>query len=161
MPKEHHRPRFAQRNDRVYELDDRLCPTSDLRARALAALNEIADRGRLDVNRRARFGDPMRLAERSRVGMTGSMVFGDPFAVVAALFREELSEKIGLLIGDKDAPGAISTADRDAEFGRIAERRLELERAEEALICAAAEAGQTIPRRRDADPRAVLEIQEV
>lgn len=55
----------------------------------------------------------------------------------------------------------LPEAERDVLLDAIAEHRLRLERREEALVVAALASGLTVQRRRDADPRALLEIVEL
>jgi hypothetical protein len=56
---------------------------------------------------------------------------------------------------------AMSDDQRDQAFSRLLDQKLDLEFSEEGLIVAAAAEGTAIVRRRDADPRAVLEIVEI
>lgn len=51
-------------------------------------------------------------------------------------------------------------AARKAAAEELRRERLKLERREEEIIEAAAEAGVTVRRRRDADPRAILGLKE-
>ena len=75
--------------------------------------------------------------------------------------REEIAAKGGNLIAAAPHDGAMTDDEREREFRRISIRRLEIERIEEALVCAAEAEGRIIARRRDADPRALLEVAEV
>jgi hypothetical protein len=70
----------------------------------------------------------------------------DPAALMAALSRD--------IDGVADAR-AMTAKDRAAKVRELEAAMLEAERAEEALIEAA---GGTIPRRRDADPAAILGV---
>lgn len=57
-------------------------------------------------------------------------------------------------------PGnGVSDFERAAELSALEADKLSLERLEESHIVAAAEIGQHIPRRREADPRAILEVE--
>jgi len=147
-------------------------PAAELRSRFLAELDAIAARGAPKVNHAARAGSPVNLAAALRVrhepvALPGAdaphfALSGDAGASFFAwLHRDLIAERITALI-DAAAPatGALTDDERDAEFSRISARRLELERQEEALIVAAEQEGRTIQRRRDADPRAVLEVVE-
>jgi hypothetical protein len=65
------------------------------------------------------------------------------------------------LMGEVDAlniNGGISVADREQQTAELRERLLDLERVEEAIVEAAAEQGQDIPRRPGASPLAVLGV---
>lgn len=147
-------------------------PVSELKSRFLAELDAIAARGAPKVNHAARAGSPVNLAAALRVrhepvALPGAdapqfALSGDAGASFFAwLHRDLIAERITALI-DAAAPatGALTDDDRDREFSRISARRLELERQEEALIVAAEQEGRAIQRRRDADPRAVLEVAE-
>jgi len=57
-----------------------------------------------------------------------------------------------------EAPGALTAEQRKARIADLQDKLLDAERAEEALIEQAAADGQTILRRSNADPRAVLGI---
>jgi hypothetical protein len=72
--------------------------------------------------------------------------------------QPEIEDRIGALIDAVPQDGALSDAARDERFEALAAKRLELERREEALISQAEAAGTIIPRRRNADARAVAEI---
>lgn len=147
------------------------CPADELRARFLSELDAIAERGRPSVDATARAGSPVNLTAALRIGQmpvaladggTHFSLVGDGGASFFTwLMRDQIAAKIGAMI-DAAAPaeGALTDNQRDAEFSRISARRLELERQEEALIVAAEQEGRTIQRRRDADPRAVLEVVE-
>src|SRR5690606_811454 len=93
-------------------------------------------------------------------GGTHFALSGDAGAAFYAwLHRDEIAARItGMIDAAVPKSGVLTDDQRDAEFSRISAKRLELERAEEALIVAMEAEGRTIQRRRDADPRAVLEI---
>lgn len=148
------------------------CPADELKARFMAELDAIAARGQPAVNVAARAGSPVNLAAALRMkhepvalpgGETHFALSGDAGASFFTwLMRDEIAERITSMI-DAAAPakGALTDDERDREFSRISAKRLELERAEEAIICAAEQEGRIIQRRRDADPRAILELREV
>lgn len=148
------------------------CPADELKARFMAELDVIAERGRPSVDPTARAGSPANLAAALRmkhepVALPGGEVHfalsGDAGAAFWTwLHRDEIAERITSMI-DAAAPakGALDDNQRDAEFSRISARRLEIERAEEALTVAMELEGRIVSRRRDLDPRALLEIAEV
>jgi len=146
-------------------------PVSELKARFLSELDAIAERGRPSVDATARAGSPVNLTAALRIGQmpvaladggTHFSLVGDAGASFFTwLMRDQIAERITAMI-DAAAPakGALTDDQRDAEFSRISARRLELERQEEALIVAAEQEGRIVQRRRDADPRAILEVVE-
>lgn len=73
--------------------------------------------------------------------------------------RDTIKAAVNKELADRHDGQGLSLFDRAAELSALAAEKLSLERLEEAHITAAAMAGQTIERRRDADPRAVLEIE--
>lgn len=146
------------------------CPADELRARFLSELDAIAERGRPSVDATARAGSPVNLAAALRIGQmpVGLADGGTHFSLVgdagASFFvwmmRDEIAARISKMIEAAPQEGALDDDARDREFSRISARRLELERQEEALIVAAERDGRAIQRRRDADPRAILEVVE-
>jgi hypothetical protein len=76
----------------------------------------------------------------------------EKFADQLAAARSKVSD----LVAQYD--DALSDDDRDRRLSDIAVARLEAERREEAIIEAAAADGMTVPRRADADPRALLGV---
>lgn len=147
-------------------------PVSELKARALSELDGIAARGAPSVNVAARAGSPVNLTAALRmrqepVSLPGAdaphfALAGDAGASFFAwLHRDQIAERITSMI-DAAAPakGALTDDERDAEFSRISARRLELERHEEALTVLMEGEGRVVQRRRELDPRALLEIQE-
>lgn len=147
-------------------------PVSELKARALSELDAIAARGAPSVNAAARAGSPVNLAAALRVrhepvSLPGAdaphfALAGDAGAAFYAwLHRDLIAERITAMI-DAAAPaeGALTDDERDAEFSRISARRLEIERQEEALLVAMEAEGRRVERRRDIDPRALLEVAE-
>src|SRR5690606_10080565 len=139
----------------------------DLKAHALAEIDAIAAKGEPPISVRSRGGSPIDLAGRLEIGTikgaTGNVsIFGDggaPFFVW--LLRDEIAAKIAAMIEASSQDGAMTDDQREAAFAKINARRLAVERIEEALICAAEAEGRNIPRRRNADPRAILEVAEV
>jgi len=137
-------------------------PANDLRERMAAAVEKIARQGQPDFNPRVRDGDPMRLAHHFTLSTHGSgAVIGTGGApLLVWLFQDEIKDRLSALIAAAPQTGVLTDAERVRRFEEIAARRLVVEREEEAIIAAAEGAGQRIARRRDADPRAILELQE-
>ncbi|ALA17184.1 MULTISPECIES: hypothetical protein [unclassified Chelatococcus] len=150
--------------------EDAPCPADDLLARATAEIDEIATRGALTLDPRSRGPAPLGLAAKLRVRTMqapapvgeapGLALLGDPGAVLAWLHRDALVERVREMAAALPQRGALSDDEREARFAEISARRLELERLEEAAIVAAEAEGRIIARRRDADPRAILEVRE-
>lgn len=184
----HHAPAAPKTRDPVAEIQKRRAelagldeawqaaegapaPVSELKARFLAELDQTVARGAPKVNHAARAGSPVNLSAALRmrqepISLPGAdtphfALDGDAGAAFWTwLHRDLIAERVISLIDAAPAKGALTDEDRDAEFTRISTRRLEIERAEESLIVAAEKDGRTIQRRRDADPRALLEIVE-
>ncbi|MND69687.1 hypothetical protein D3C80_611750 [compost metagenome] len=126
-------------------------PAAELAEKAVAGLDRMAAQGAPDFDPRIRGRDPFNLDYRlTRPGIG--------LAFLLFLFRDEIAERLTAIIGD-DAPGTLTDADRGKLLVKTDAKRLDLERQEEALIVAAAEVGQRIERRPDADIRAILGIE--
>jgi len=136
-------------------------PVCDLRARMVEAVERIAARGAPQINATSREGDPVNIGRCLALATHESGTFigdgGSSFFVW--LMRDEIIARVGELIDATPQTGVLTTAERAERFAEIAARRLELERLEEGIISSAAEKGQFIARRREADPRAILEIE--
>jgi hypothetical protein len=138
------------------------------RARAIAEIDALAARGALTVDLRDRSPAPVRLAEHLSISLATfgdkefavNRLIGDPGPFHVWLHRDALLSRINELIDAANDAGALSFEAREKRFADITAQRLALEFQEEAAICAAAASGQSIPRRRDCDPRCVLEVQE-
>lgn len=128
-------------------------------------VDQIAERGAPKVDLRRRTGSPIALGDRLQQtvhqGATALSIMGDAGASLFVwLMRDEIKAKLGALIERGDDADALTDDEREKRFGALSARRLELERLEEATIVAADAAGMFIARRADADPRAILEVQE-
>lgn len=120
-------------------------PADDLRARITAEVDRLAEAGRPVVDHR----DPESIG-----GAIFRAAKADAFPIW--LNRDALVAKLTAEV--KDAPGAMSEADKKAALADLGAALLDAEREEEATIVAAQSAGTTINRRRAADPRALLEL---
>lgn len=139
---------------------------ADYRARAIAEIEDLAARGALRVNLKDRGPRPLGLAQALTLG---TMPVGDRVSTTgdagAALWvwlhKDALIARVSALVAAAPAAeNAKSEEEREAAFRAIVEKKLALEFLEEAAICAAANAGMSIPRRHECDPRAVLEVSE-
>ncbi|MCX5513369.1 hypothetical protein C3941_00165 [Kaistia algarum] len=139
-------------------------PVADMRAGLSAALDRIADRGEPVLDPRRRDDDVFGFTALFRqlyvsTGGGRTAAVGDGgVSTLVWLFRTEIEEKLVALLPRQDAPGALNENQREANLAEIAAARLECERIEEAAIVKAAAGGLVISRRRDADPRAILEV---
>lgn len=153
-------------DDEWHKVEYAPAPTDDLRSRMVTAVDQIAAQGAPRIHAAARQGDPagiaLKVSPPVRVGEFTNATAGDYGAhFFVWLLRDEIVERVGKLIDAAPQRGVLTDAERVSRFEEIAAKRLELERQEEAVISAAEAAGQHIARRRDADPRAVLEISEI
>ena len=163
------RKELAALDDQWAAAESAPAPKNDLLNRAVAEIDRIAERGRPDVNPRSRGGDPLRLAEQLAIGTRtvgsgenrSTSLVGNPAPFLVWAVRDQLTEKISAMVEALSDQGVLTDAQREEEFARIAARRLEVERAEESTILVAEAEGQAIARRRQADPRAILELIEV
>jgi hypothetical protein len=153
-------------------------PKSDYLERALAEVNALADAGKLILDMRNRGPNPLGLRDRLSISLSTielppltkggaperhTALHGatEHAAFLAWLYRDAIVARVTEEIEKVADDGALSHSDRETRFAKLAQQRLDLERLEEAAILRAAASGQAIPRRRGADPRAVLEVREV
>lgn len=124
-------------------------PAKTLLERAKQEARKIAEKGAPRFDPRIRGGSPVDLVRSLE---------DSPGEFVAWLFQDQLEARLSEMIGSRDLPGALSDADRERAIAKLEAEKLQLERVEEALVVLAESMGQHIPRRRDCDPRAVLEV---
>lgn len=125
-------------------------PAKTLLSAALADLDQRAAKGAPNYDPRRR--------DRSPVDLGRSL---DHFAgdFTAWLHRDAIADRLRQMIGTRDAPGALSDDQRENQLAKLEADLLAVERYEEALICAAEATGLRIARRRNADPRAICEVE--
>ena len=126
-------------------------PVKDQLSSVISDLDRRAERGKPDYDNRRRDRSPIDLGR-----MLGEHYIGDTFAW---LHRDAIADRLRQIIGTRDLPGALSDADRERTIAKLQAEKLHLERVEESLIVAAEAQGQRIARRRDCDPRAILEVE--
>jgi len=145
-------------------------PAAILRSRALAEIDQVAASGALSIDPRNRNANPLGLARAISIGQVAVPGDAQPHLMLTGnagvpifvnLLRDKLVEEVERIIRELPQAGALTDDEREAAFAKIAAERLELERQEEALVVSAAAEGRIIDRRRDADPRAILEIAEI
>lgn len=100
-----------------------------------------------------------RAAPSIYMGSQSPVAVSDDAGFIIWALRDVIKAAVSKEIADRHDGKGLSLFDRAAELSALAAEKLSLERLEEAHIVAAALAGQTIERRREADPRAVLEVE--
>lgn len=146
-------------------------PASELKSRFMAELDAIAAKGAPSIDYTARSGSPVNLSAALRMRHEPVMLpgadaphfalSGDAGATFYCwLHRDLIAERVSAMIDAASQASALTDDQRDAEFSRISARRLEVERAEEALTVLLEAEGRIVQRRRNLDPRAILEVQE-
>lgn len=146
--------------ERRFELADSApLPLASIREAIVAEIDEIAERGRPTLSFVAREVSPLRL-DRA-LGTVASKGGPRLAETVAWAVRDVLVDRALAIVGDTEPENALTDQQRDAALEKLAAERLEAERTEEALIVAAASVGTVVARRREADPRALLEIVEL
>jgi hypothetical protein len=164
------RKEIAAIKDQIAAIEIAPRPVDESISAAVAEIDELAQRGVIDVEGLVA-GDTKlawpetdlsvmaRDAQGMPVAVHGSMI--DVPAILAALFRDRLVQTVTASIreaaADDDA-AAVPTAKRRPMIAKLHAQRLEWEFEEEAAVTAAAATGLAIDRRSDADPRSVLEI---
>jgi hypothetical protein len=141
---------------------DRLAASGEPKILARDGVGGPTDLDTMIRARRANTADPTNLTTVLRVQRAGDLLMSDvssPF--VFWLDRDRIIERLHALAAAQDFTSALTDDQRDAALERLLDKRLELEFAEEALIIGAAEEGTIVARRRDADPRAILQVAEV
>lgn len=136
-------------------------PAADLKARAFAEIDRVADAGALKAHPASRSAEPLGLARKLALGTGsgGSIVGTGGTDIFVWLLRDQMKAAIASQIDQFPASGALSDDEREKAFADLAAQRLELERIEESLIATAEVDGRAIARRTDLDPRAFLEIE--
>lgn len=165
------RAELAALGEAWVEVEAAPVPPEILHQQAIAEIDAVAAGGALRINPADRTGTPLHLARAIRLGQMPiatagaeqlyAALVGDAGApLFVHLLRDQLYSQVERLVAELPKAGALDDNQREARFAEIAERRLEVERQEEAVICAAEAEGHRIARRREADPRAVLEVVE-
>ncbi len=161
------RARIAEAEEALTKAENAPAPAADLKARAFAEVDAIADAGKPTVYTTTRGSSPINL--KRQLELSAHATGGDASGVSIRgnaganffvwLMRDEIRQRIGAMIDAAPQAGVMSDDEREQAFRQIAEQRLELERIEEHLIATAEVDGRHIARRADADPRAVLGIE--
>lgn len=160
------RGEIASVADQWVEAENAPCPIADAKAALADEIDRIATRGAPDFDMRRRNCSPIPLNNQLQQRIWhkadgNSSIVGDAGAAFFVwLLSDEIKAKLGAMIDQADVVGALTDDEREQRFRELRAHRLELERLEEATIFAAEGEGMFIARRADADPMAILEVQE-
>ena len=135
---------------RRHAIDVAPAPVEDLVVRMESEVDALANRHGPNVYTNNREGSPVNVGSSSDPHREAFV-----FWALADVLKAEAAKRIRAAY---DGEG-LGDFERAAEMSAIDADILALERLEESHIVAAAEIGHTIPRRREADPRAILEVQ--
>ena len=150
---------------------DAALPVADLKRRARERIAAFAEQGRVSINDRGSLGWP---PLDSEIGLIeNSIPIGHAIshqwalsssvaAITSWLHGDTLLAKIDADIDARAGDGRLRMTDdeRDKRAAKLAADLLARERVEEVIIVAAASIGQRIGRRREADPRAILGVDD-
>ncbi|OYR13317.1 hypothetical protein CEV33_1042 [Brucella grignonensis] len=155
------RARIAEIEATFAKVERAPVPADDLRSRAFAEIDRIAETGVLKVHPSNRTGTPLGLAQKLSIALVGenSLIGTGGSEVLVWLLRDDLKGAVAAMINALPQAGAMSDDERETAFADLAAARLKLERIEECLIATAAVDGLAIARRFDLDPRAYLNIE--
>jgi hypothetical protein len=143
-------------------------PSAEAKQRARAEIEKLAERGQPNVlslieSPNGSIGWAERKFNDIRLGDRMLTAVGDPSALALLIWLhrdtliERIEQEIDLVADDQHA---LTSAQRVELLKPIERDRLAAERAEDVLVGAAIEEGATILRRCDADPRAVLGLDD-
>jgi hypothetical protein len=157
--------RQIERLDVEYHaVESTLAPPADLKERLIASVDQLAAEAGPGLFPATRIGPPVNISERLQ--LPGFGVVRDHVAdtklhagtvnFLVWLLRDILIERFSQLIDEQTRGGDVMTdAERDKRLRAISAKKLEVERVEERLIELS---GNAVPRRADADPRAILGV---
>lgn len=162
------RRKLAALDEQIEQIEGAPTPAGELLTLALASIDGMARAGEPRVSIGTRYGDPLGLDGKLRLvslspvrdGVGLSALVPSSVDFLAWALEDVLKDRAAKLIGNVSRPGAIDTKTRETKLRDLAEQKLALERVEEVLICVA-ETGGHVPRRPDADIRAVLGVADV
>jgi hypothetical protein len=140
-----------------------LAPPADLKKRLIASVDQLAAEAMPGLFPATRIGPPVNISERLQ--LPGFGVVRDHVAdtrlhtgtvnFLTWLLRDILIERFSQLIDERTRDGVMTDAERDKRLRELSAKKLDAERIEERLIELS---GNAVPRRADADPRAVLGV---
>jgi len=147
-----------------------------VKAQARANIDAMAERGRPDCYGAIEAGEAIKwptamhrptstllhAVTKDSIARVDGLIdfnFPDVPALISWLFKDQLLAKVEAEIDQcADDANALTDSDRAKKLTATAQEILETERLEERLIELAADQGQDIARRPDADPRAILGV---
>lgn len=165
LPKKDFRQEVERIRAEITELEARFetadfapLPLASVREAIIREIDMIAERGRPTLSYTTRRASPINL-ERA-LGFVNSPAGPRTAETLVWAMQDIITERALSLVGNVEPENALTDEQREALLEKLAAERLEAERFEEALIMAAFAEGTVITRRREADPRAVLEVIE-
>lgn len=159
------RAEIAGLRDEVRAVKKAPYPSAEVKARVAATVDALAEMGAPRVQRAVRHAGPPEFPEmhvETRMWMEGKPFVGratvpDTTALLAWMFPDAMKAALEREVQRvADDAQAIPAAERPTKLKALAGSILAAERQEEAIIMLADERGDTIHRREDADPRAIL-----
>ena len=145
---------------RLAQIDNAPYPASEIKARAVAFVKELAETGAPEIDSLLAGGNEIRWpSDFHLVGERGLPLTNAP-ALLAWLFPDAMIKRVVALVEEEaaDDAGAIPAKDRPKMKEQIHDALLLANRVEEAAIMEGEARGVEIDRRGDADVRAVLGI---
>lgn len=156
------RGQLAACDERWAEIEAAPLPAADLKARITAEIDALAADGRPKIRRQDFGAGVSGVSDALRLRKTADLYISDVASPLFAwLHRDALIERLHAEVDAMGLTACMTDDERDLAFSRLLDQRLELSFVEESYICQAAAEGAQIVRRRDADPRSVLEVREV
>jgi hypothetical protein len=140
-----------------------LAPAADLKKRLIASVEQLAAEANPGLFPATRIGPPVDIANRLKLPGFGAVrdhvadtkLHAGTVNFLVWLLRDILIERFSQLIDEQTREGAMTDAERDKRLREISAKKLEAERIEERLVELS---GNAVPRRADADPRAILGV---
>jgi hypothetical protein len=145
-------------------VESTLAPPADLKKRLIASVDQLAAEAGPGLFPATRIGPPVNISERLQLPGIGvvrdhvadTKLHAGTVNFLVWLLRDILIERFSQLIDEQTRGGDVMTdAERDKKLRAISAKKLEVERVEERLIELS---GNAVPRRAEADPRAILGV---
>lgn len=156
------RDQIAACDERWSEIEVAPLPADELKTRIVAEVDALAADGRPKIRRQDFGAGVSGVKEALFLRKAGGLYVSD---VASPLFcwlhRDSLIERLHAEVDSMHLEGAMTDDARDEAFSHLLDQKLALAFEEEAFVVAAEQEGITASRRREADPRAVLQVCEV